>query len=66
MSLSPTSGRAHFFPFPRVYLALLQKMRTCFHCIIQRGCIASVLGDLVHNSLRLFQAIVRHHNGGKT
>ena len=27
----------------------------------------SVLGDLVHNiiSLRLFQALVSHHNGGK-
>ena len=37
VTLSPTIARALFFPFPGVYSALLQKMRRCFHCILQRG-----------------------------
>ena len=50
MSLSPTSDRAVFFPFPGVYSALAQKMRRYFHCILWRECNIKAISPGVHFS----------------
>ena len=63
--LSPTSGRALFFPFAGVYSALPQKKRRCFHCILQRGCKAVRPGTWFILASGYLQALVSYHNGGK-
>ena len=65
MDLSPTSGRALFFPFPGVYSALPQKVRRCFHCIHQRGYKAVGPGDWFKLASGYLQALTNYHNGGK-
>ena len=68
MSLSPTSGRALYFPLPGVYSALYPKMRKYFHLILQMGIKLSFLGDLVQTSHWLLPApsLATMHNKGAT
>ena len=59
MGSSPTSGRTLCFPFPGVYSALPQNEE------VFGDVKPSVPGDLVHISLRPFQALISYLNGGK-
>ena len=63
MSLSPTSGKALFFPFPESTQLYPKKMRRCFHRILRRGCKA--VGPREPGSSGYLQALVSLHNGGK-
>ena len=65
MGSSPASGRALFFLFPGVYSAVYPQNVVFLTASFRGDVKLSVLGDLVQISLRLYQTLVSHPNGGK-